>query len=45
MADVPSLISIADMAFRNPDPIATMEWKMEVLKQIKYDFSTYYAEF
>jgi phosphomannomutase len=45
LADVPALIMILEIAFRDPDHVATAERKLEMLKQTKRDFSTYYAEF
>jgi hypothetical protein len=44
-ADVPALITVLETAFRDPDDIATAECKLEALKQINCDFSTYYAKF
>jgi hypothetical protein len=38
------LITVLAMAFRDPDHMATADWKLESLKQTNCNFSTYYAE-
>jgi hypothetical protein len=45
LTDVPALITVLEMAFRDPDHVVTAERKLEILKRTNYDFSTYYAEF
>jgi hypothetical protein len=45
LTDIPVLITILETAFGDPDSIAIVERKLEVLKQINHDFSTYYVKF
>jgi hypothetical protein len=39
------LIAVLETAFRNRDHVATAEWKVEVLKQLNYNFSTHDMKF
>jgi hypothetical protein len=45
LTDVLALIIVQEIAFRDPDCMATAESKMEALKQINHDSSTYYMKF
>jgi hypothetical protein len=45
LADIPALITVLEMAFRDPDHVAIAERKLEAFKQTIHDFSIYYAEF
>jgi hypothetical protein len=39
------LITVLETAFEDTDHVATAEQKLEVLKQMNCNFSTYYVEF
>jgi DNA repair ATPase RecN len=45
LTDVPALMTVLEMAFSDPDHLATVEQKLGMLKQTIRDFSTYCAEF
>jgi hypothetical protein len=45
LANVLMLIIVLEMAFGDPDCVATAEQKLEELTQTDRDFSTYYTEF
>jgi hypothetical protein len=40
LTDVPALIMVLEMPFRDPDCVVTAERKLEMLKQTSHDFST-----
>jgi hypothetical protein len=45
LTNVPALITVLEMTFRDPDHVATAERKLEMVKRTNCNFSTYYAEF
>ena len=45
LEDLPALIQLLEAAFGDPDQVATMERKVQKIKQKNREFSQYYAEF